>query len=251
MLTIFSTLKPFENHIGVIQRNAIKSWTKLKGNPEIILLGNEFGVSEICKEFNLKHIPNIKCNEYGTPFCQDVFKKAQEISKHNVNAYVNGDIMLTDSFIDGIKCSSKFNHFLIIGQRCDLDVDQIIEFEDNWISALGKGVLHGVTGIDYFVFKRLDWICIPSLVLGRVAWDNWFVYTAIKRGHVVIDATNTILAIHQNHKYKIDGDIVIQKGPEAISNRKVADKTSKVHQGFISNAMLKTTAKGELIKCQL
>jgi hypothetical protein len=39
------------------------------------------------------------------------------------------------------------------------------------------------------------------LVIGRVGWDNWLVWRARKSGHVVIDATPAVTAIHQNHDY--------------------------------------------------
>ena len=41
MITIFSTPKPFRGHIGVIQRNALKSWTLLHPDVEMILFGDE------------------------------------------------------------------------------------------------------------------------------------------------------------------------------------------------------------------
>src|SRR6266853_4649960 len=47
VLTIFASAKPFHGHTGVIQRNAIASWTRLRPRPEIILFGNEPGVAEI------------------------------------------------------------------------------------------------------------------------------------------------------------------------------------------------------------
>lgn len=52
-LTIFAVPKPFRGQIGIIQRNAIQSWTKLKLRPEIILLGNDEGTQEIAREFGL------------------------------------------------------------------------------------------------------------------------------------------------------------------------------------------------------
>ena len=78
MITIFSTLKPMEGHIGIIQRNAVTSWTKLKCNPEVILLGDETGVAKLCDDLNIKHIPNVECNEYGRPLIKDLFKKGQK-----------------------------------------------------------------------------------------------------------------------------------------------------------------------------
>ncbi len=49
MLTIFSIPKPFEGHIGIIQRNAIQSWIALSGC-EVILCADEYGTAEITYE---------------------------------------------------------------------------------------------------------------------------------------------------------------------------------------------------------
>ena len=250
MITIFSTFKPFEGHIGIIQRNAIQSWKKLKGNPEIILLGDESGVAEICKEFNLKHIPNIKYNEYGTPYCEGVFQKAQEYAKHEIVSYVNGDIILTNSFIFAANKLKPYTHFLMIGQRYDLEICNAIDFRNTeWEIILRdkvktKGKLHKYTGVDYFVFRRNDWLQIPPMVLGRIGWDNWFVSCAIRRNHTVIDATDFVYVVHQNHEYKKSID------REAIKNRKLADtKGGKVHQGFTIHAPWIITTDGE-IQCR-
>ena len=43
MLTFFTTAKPFVGHSGVIQRNALKSWTLMHPFAEVILFGNETG----------------------------------------------------------------------------------------------------------------------------------------------------------------------------------------------------------------
>lgn len=257
MLTIFSTLKSFEGHIGIIQRNAVKSWKKLKSDPEIILLGNESGVSEICKELNLKHIPNVKCNKYNTPYCEDTFQKAQDSAKYNIVSYVNGDIILTNSFIDAVIKLKTYEKFLMVGQRYDLEINTYIDFNNpTWEKILKdqvklRGKLHKYTGIDYFIFRKNDWMQIPSMVLGRIGWDNWFVSCAIKKNHMVIDATNFIYVVHQNHGYKkLKEGLIIQKGPEAIINRELADTNGgRVHQGFTKHAPWIMTATGE-IQCR-
>ena len=67
LITLFSAPKPFTDpHIALIQHNALHSWTLLP-NVEVILLGGEDGLVQAAKEFNVKHIPNVKCNENGTP----------------------------------------------------------------------------------------------------------------------------------------------------------------------------------------
>ena len=256
MVTIFSTLKPLVGHIGIIQRNAVKSWTKLRGNPEVILLGDEFGVSDLCKELNIKHIPDVECSKYGRPYCKSVFCKAQEVAKHDINTYVNGDIILTNSFIYGAERAANFDHFLMIGRRYDLDVNSLIDFDNgNWESSLKSkaikyGSLHKNSGIDYFAFRKLDWLEIPPMVIGKIGWDNWMVSKAVSREHVVIDATRTVLVIHQNH---IDTRIkdykqLLLNDPESAENRKLADTLGgNVHKGFTDHATWIMKETGEAV----
>jgi hypothetical protein len=67
LLTLFSIPKPFDGHIGVIQRNALESWTRLRPACEIVLFGDEPGVAEVARELSLKHVPDVTRNEFGTP----------------------------------------------------------------------------------------------------------------------------------------------------------------------------------------
>ena len=51
-VTIFAIPKTFEGHIGIIQRNAIRSWAQLAGI-EILLLGDEPGTAAKLSGTNL------------------------------------------------------------------------------------------------------------------------------------------------------------------------------------------------------
>jgi FkbM family methyltransferase len=61
MLTLFTTAKPFRGHSGIIHRNALKSWTLLHPDIEIILFGDDEGaaevrrLSDVARELNLRH----------------------------------------------------------------------------------------------------------------------------------------------------------------------------------------------------
>jgi FkbM family methyltransferase len=61
MLTLFTTAKPFRGHSGIIQRNALKSWTRLHPDIDIILFGDDEGatevrrLSDVARELNLRH----------------------------------------------------------------------------------------------------------------------------------------------------------------------------------------------------
>jgi hypothetical protein len=84
MLTLFTTAKAFTGHSEVIQRNALKSWTLLHPGIEIILFGDEEGAAEICRELGLRHEPHVDRNEFGTKRIDYIFRRAQEIARHDV-----------------------------------------------------------------------------------------------------------------------------------------------------------------------
>ena len=63
MLTVFSTAKSFHGHSGIIQRNALKSWTLLHPDVEVILFGDEDGAAETCRDLGIRHEPKVRRNE--------------------------------------------------------------------------------------------------------------------------------------------------------------------------------------------
>ena len=175
-------------------------------NCEIILMGNDSGVREFCSNNQIKHIPDIKSNKYGTPLISSIFKTAMKEAEYNIMAYVNSDIILLNSFTKSIS-QINFKNYLLIGQRWDLDIVKLINFDkDDYIIELKnkikeQGVLHPKTGIDYFVFPKTIFNQIPDFAIGRTSWDNWLVYNARLNKHPVINGTQSIDIIHQNHDY--------------------------------------------------
>jgi hypothetical protein len=201
MLTIFTIPKPFEGHIGIIQKNALRSWKRLFSEIEIIVFGDEKGVEEIAKELNIIHIPEISKNRFGTPLISSAFKIAKEKAKNNILVYANTDIVLGKDFIKAIK-SIKLESFLMSGRRIDVDVDEAINFNNsNWENDLiERGSMHGYSGIDYLAFPKNLYLDIPDFAVGRPGWDSWFVYYIKSLKVPVIDATNVVRVFHQNHE---------------------------------------------------
>ena len=99
MLTIFSIPKPFLGHIGVIQRNAVKSWLALRPECEVILLGDEEGTATCAQELGVRHCAGIARNEYGTPLLDDAFARVTAASRFPRLCYVNADIILPAAFL--------------------------------------------------------------------------------------------------------------------------------------------------------
>lgn len=207
MITLFSTPKPFIGHFEIIQRNAFESWTYLQPRPEIILFGDEKGTDKTAAEFGLRHVPDVACNEYGTPLLNDIFEKAQKIASHDVLCYVNADIILMSDFIRAIQSVSALKRrFLVVGQRWDLEIKQPLDFSPDWENRLlsligGMGKLQENYAMDYFAFSRGMWGEIPPFAIGRMAWDNWLCYRARALSVPVVDATEAVIVVHQNHDY--------------------------------------------------
>lgn len=250
-ITIFTVPKPFAGHIGTIQRNAIKSWLQLNTNVEIIMFGNEDGMSEFAGEVGIKHVPDIQLNEYGTPLVNDIFQKAQQMASYDIMAYINTDMIMMDDFVEATqKTSQKFENFLVVGQRWDVDITESLEFSCGWQKNLlnhtwANGKLHAVTGIDYFIFNRPFWQNMPGFAIGRTAWDNWMVYEALVRRRALIDATKVIAAIHQNHDYShVAGSSANSwDGPETRLNRAMAGQNAAM-AGNAANAHWVLTSDG-------
>ena len=229
-LTLFSVPKPFRGHIGIIQRNAIQSWKLLRPLPEIILFGKDEGIAEAAQQFAVRHVPDVACNEYGTPLLNDLFTRAQRLAGHGLLCYVNADIILMSDFAEAVqRLARRRRRFLMIGQRWDTDLCQRLDCTGDWESrlrsyAVSQGTLHPPTGVDYFVFPRETGWEIPPFAIGRTVWDNWLIYRARALGLSVIDATEAVMAIHQNHDYRHlppeAGDA--WKGPEARRNLELA-----------------------------
>jgi hypothetical protein len=64
-----------------------------------------------------------------------------------------------------------------------------------------RGQLHHPAGSDCFVFPRYHFTSIPDFAIGRAGWDNWMIYNALHRGLPVVDATPSLMVVHQNHDY--------------------------------------------------
>ena len=253
-ITIFAIPKGFKGHTDIIQRNAIKSWTLLQPRPEIILFGDDKGTSEIAQEFGLRHVPDVKQNEYGSPLVNDLFAQAEGMATNNILAYINADIILMSDFMPVVNIvRTQFAEFLMIGQRWDVNIHSPVNFDSStWEEYLHKivtksGVLHIPRGLDYFVFSKHLWKKIPAFAIGRTAWDNWLAYQPIVDQHPVVDATESIITIHQNHDYshlaaKKDE---VWKGEEARNNQYLAGE--RVCKGMGSAL----AATWQLTKCGL
>lgn len=226
MITFFTILKPFTDpHIATIQRNAIRSWQQMRPAPEILAFGDKAGVKEACAELGIRHIEGIQCHESGFELVSDAFHKAWGLAAHNLIMYVNADIIFPPFFMDvvaGLDCKD----YLMVGQRYNTPITQEINFTPGWWQtifkiAINSGHMHSASGLDYFLMPVNSFWGLPDLVVGHWYWDNYMVAEALRRNLMVIDATEVVMAVHQQHDYShVPGGLQgIASGDVSASNR--------------------------------
>ncbi len=251
MLTIFSTPKPFEGHISIIQRNSIQSWLLLSPKIEVILIGDDAGTAETAREFGIRRINQVERNESGAKYLSSVFLRAREVARYDIIAYVNCDIMLMSDFLRAAKRVSLWaDKFLMVGRRWDVDIAEPWDFrssdyEDRLRSYVRTGGKRRTQhAIDYFVFPRGMYDDIPPLVIGRFWWDHWLVWRALSTSVPVVDVTAQVVAVHQNHDYAYhpQGLHGVWYGQEAQANRELAGRGRQL--ATLGEATYLLTARG-------
>jgi hypothetical protein len=206
-LTIFSAPKPFTNpHIRVIQLNAIQSWVRLE-DVEVILIGDEPGIPETAKELGIKNVVQVRRDEKGIPQVDSVMEIGHTFSNSPLLCYANADMILMSDMLRAARQVSEQAHdFLLVGQRWNLELNELFDFSGDWESRLRldvaeSGEFYSPWGIDYFVFPRQLYTDVPDFTIGRPAWDNWMIFHARKTYGMAIDASRDVLVVHQNHDY--------------------------------------------------
>jgi hypothetical protein len=234
MITFFTTPKPFRGHIGVIQRNAIESWKRIHPSAEVILFGDEDGAAEAAGDLNIRHVPDVKRNEHGTKYLSPIFDAAQDLARHDRLCYINCDIILLSDFrLAAERVTALGGKFLMAGQRWDTDITAPVDFyAADWqatVRRLAREANHQrpPQWVDYFLFSRgLYYKNTPPFVIGRPGWDPWLVWFARDSGARVVDATQVVVAVHQNHDYLYhpEGEKGVWEGEEAQKNIALLDR---------------------------
>jgi hypothetical protein len=242
LITFFSAPKPFTDpHIAMIQRNAICSWTLLP-DVEVILLGEEEGLAEAARELDVKHLPNVKRNDNGTPLISSMFQLARENSNSDLLCIINADMILMSDFVEAARRSHlQREMFVLLSQRWDYDITSPIDFTAGWELRLRESVrkqnqLHRPAGSDFFLFPKNCYEDIPDFIIGRAGWDNWMVYKARQQNWPVIDCTPSMMIVHQNHDYShLPGGKSHYEHPDTNENIRLAGGQANIRYTILDS----------------
>lgn len=223
MLTLFCVLKPFTDpHISAIQHNALQSWRRVYGDVEILVFGDRAGVHETCDMLGITFVPGLRQGETGRDLMSDAFNRVSEIAQYDTLCYVNGDIILPPNFADVVR-AIDCERYLGIGERWDTPLTEALTFPPGWwqhVSAYARehGRSPGSCSMDYFVHKRGQFSPMPDIYAGSWYSDNYLVATARQMGIPVVDLTEVVFAIHQNHTHP-GGLDAWSKGIESMQSK--------------------------------
>jgi hypothetical protein len=250
LLTIFTAPKPFTNpHIDIIQRNAIQSWLHLGSEVQVLLIGDEPGMSQVASEYGVQQLTNVRRNEKGTPLVNSMFDLARQASQNPFLVCVNADIIFLPDLISAVHQVAELcappKQYLMISQRWDLDQPQLLNFSNGWDQRLraqvkANGKMHAPAGSDFFVFPREIFLDIPDFAIGRAGWDNWMIYQAKQSGWLVVDATPSVMVIHQSHDYgHLPGGRPHYELPESTQNQVLAGDVNHMYMILDSDKQLR------------
>jgi hypothetical protein len=205
LCTVFASAKTFTGNARIAQYNSLKNWQAL-GLP-VILLGDDEGMAEAAHTIGATHIAEIEKTDRGTPLLSDMFGKAQAAASTPFVCYINADILLPPSFLTALEAASqKWKRFLMVGRRWDVEIPAELSFDAGWVERLEalrlkSGKQHSPWGLDYFVFPRGAINSMPPFAIGRPWWDGWLIWTLAAAGMPLLNASQGVPILHQNHGY--------------------------------------------------
>lgn len=176
-----------------IQRRALESWLALEPQPQVIVIGNDPGTKEVCREFDLTHVRKVRKSRTSAPYIDDFIKKAEIVANHDIMLLVSGDIILKQDTISTAEAvSSNFTKYCLCARKMNVKHGGGIIKESHWA--------HWRAG-DYFMHSKGMFETIPQFLMGRCALDNWMFRHAI-REDAMIDASGSVTVYHQEHEHK-------------------------------------------------
>jgi hypothetical protein len=208
VITLFTIAKPFRDHIEIIQRNAINSWKASCPDAEIVVYGDDYGTAQVCEELEVDHGGAVGRSEFGRFLVSDAFEKVRLRSRFELLGYLNCDIMLLDDFRKSVETLIRMQlpEFVMSARRhsfeatARLSLSEQAERDFLRCAVQRYSSLDGFSALDCFVYPRSYRFDMPAFAVGEIAWDNWMINHALRRGVPVIDATEDCVLIHQSHE---------------------------------------------------
>ena len=204
LLILFTTWKSSNARSDTTHNFTLRNWANLKPDVNPVLFTDDDETAKFARKFGWKSHPIPKIDSSTQlPVLKSMFKFVQTHYRSAFYGYSNSDILYTENLIqtlNAVQYSPFFgNSTLLTGIRTNLLYLTESEFaSENFTSAVRKrGNVFMTSAEDYFIYgSGYPFKDIPEVVVGLIAYDNWLVLNSRFNGDNVIDASQTITAVH-------------------------------------------------------
>ena len=191
---------------GYVRNNTCSNWASLKPVVHPVLFTNSPAVSRECRRYGWTILPLRHTAAGGLPVLKDMFSEVTNRFTSLFYGYSNGDIIYGENVLQTLLVIKKYfgvqeTPLLVVGIRTNVANVTSLEassFRNLQMASKSRGKLFIGASQDYFITnKAFPWSKIPRVVIGKIAYDNWLVLNSVYQNHTVVDATETVLAVHQ------------------------------------------------------
>ena len=235
ILTLFTTCPNFQDK-RYIYENTITNWHLLSPDVIPILFTDDHpsdprGIAYIAAQQGWHVLPIPATSPGGIPVLRHMYLTAQKKFYTTFYGYANCDILFDRNLTDTLRSLQTYAYgghidkLLVVGRRRNWSVEKGVNLAK--LSMVGHYMKNSSLYIsdaqDYFLTTRhgYPWTCIPDFVVGRIGYDNWLVVAALVNQIPVVDATETVTALHQTGE---DGNLA---GWQAMSERHINKDISR------------------------
>jgi len=252
LLCIFTTFQPVACK-SKVYRNVLFNWILLgprvkpvlfittnhnqpQNSSSILYNGLNYTLSDLATELGWTVITLARLSKTGMPHLKDMFSVVSRRFACTFYGYSNGDILYEQGLVHTLDAVAEILHVLartmVIGRRTNFDFLDRDVYHADAVTRLARdeGKLFISNAQDYFFIAHnaFPWRKIPDVVIGLPAYDNFLVGTAIKYGVSVVDATESLVALHQSDK---DGNFAGHNRTDKNFNRKLIGKRFRYVSG--------------------
>ncbi|XP_052769803.1 uncharacterized protein LOC128209687 [Mya arenaria] len=208
ILTIFTTFV-YEKEKFPINNKTLHNW-KMLPNVNVVVFSDSEEVKYVCNKVGV-HVLKVTDAATGVPVLPSMFLDAKKQFSSTFYAYANGDLLFSDNLINTLKTIScnlptlyqKTKGLLIVGRRRNIPATVItdhsaISWSELYFLSKKYEKLFQTDAEDYFISdEAYPWENFQPVVVGRRGYDNWVVAYSRYLNITVIDASESVLCLHQ------------------------------------------------------
>ncbi len=215
-----------------ILSNTIRTWGLLYPMVQPVLFSNDVEESDwalLLKYHKWVVLPIPRYFE-GLPIVREMFLQVLQMYNADYYGFANSDIIFDESIVLTL-CALKHQKrdLFMTGRRLNyvLKVEDTITSSKQIRTLAKRASMFISNAADYFISTRngYPWKDMPDFVVGKRGYDNWLMMNALKYSAMTIDATNSVLCLHQTDEKGI-------KEGRQSSNKDVNMNLMKKHESL-------------------